>query len=103
MSFQPTAFHITTLLLLIFTAFVAVLRWRLGPETNWPLVYYAALMVFALYFEGSFPSRYVFGTIVLGLILRFEFMNTLFTRLFMLAETASLAWVARHCLDLLRA
>ena len=74
MYFRFTLFNVITLGVMALTAWVAVKRFAWRLESNWPLAYYALLVVYMHSFEGSLDKYWVFSGIICALFLRFEFL-----------------------------
>ena len=73
--FQPTAINITTLLMVAITVWLIYNRQRGRLDSNWPLFYYVALVMFSWRFRDVLHPSMVFIGVVAGLLLRFEFMG----------------------------
>ena len=98
MSFQPTTFNLTTLLLGALTVWIIVTRYRSPAESNnWPLFYFVALVAYSEKFEGVLRSEAVFAVIVVGLLLRFEFLSGWVLKVIMWAETALMGYILIRC------
>ena len=75
MYFRWTLFNGCTLLLMALTIPVAVARLRGVLESNWPLLYYAALLAYWKAFEGGLSTYAVLLGVACGVLLRFEFLG----------------------------
>lgn len=94
---QPTAYNITTLLLLAVTIFIVQLRWRSKLDTNWPLFYYLALVVYIKRFEDVIDPMWVYTAVVSALLLRFEYLAGWALKVVQVIETACLIYVILRC------
>ncbi|MCS7314893.1 MAG: hypothetical protein RMI94_05685 [Bryobacterales bacterium] len=75
MYFRFTLFNSLTLLVMAASAAMIWIRLRFSVEKTWPLGYYAILIAYSEAFPGSLSPYAVFGGVVCGLLLRFEFMG----------------------------
>jgi hypothetical protein len=77
-----------------FTVFIAGLRQRKPVDNNWPFIYWVLVVMFTL----SRPEEtYNFNIVLLGLgmgmMLRFEFMNSSFVKLVGYIELAVMGYI----------
>src|SRR3954469_4520674 len=94
MNFHATNFTVTMLLIVAFTIFIAGVRNRKSIDSNWPIIYWAAVITFTLARpEETFDFRFVLIGIGAALLLRFEFMNDFFVKLFRTVETIAFVYV----------
>jgi len=75
MYFKFTQFSICTLILIGLTIWVIVARIRGRLESNWPLVYYALILVYWKAFEGGLSPYWIYVGLVSAVLLRFEFLG----------------------------
>lgn len=61
--------------LAVATLWLGINRWTIKLESNWPLVYYGLLVVFANMFSYLVNPFVLYLAVICGLFLRFEFMN----------------------------
>jgi hypothetical protein len=81
-------------LLIAFTIFIAVVRSKRPLENNWPLLYWILVVFFVLVrAEDSFNPTYLLIGLASGLLLRFEFMNSMFIRIIRTVELAAMLYV----------
>ncbi|HYP12568.1 MAG TPA: hypothetical protein VEQ63_01480 [Bryobacteraceae bacterium] len=94
MSINATSYTVSIMLLMAFTIAIAIVRWRSSLESNWPLLYwiFITLVSFRL-LNDTWNLRYIAAGLGSGLLLRFEFMNTLFARLIQVVELCVWAYV----------
>lgn len=97
--FQPSAFNITTFLLLALTVWTIYSRYRTRLENNWPLFYYLALVAYTRKFEQVMDFNYVLVAIVCAALLRFEFLGGWFVKVLQFVETAALGYVIIRCVS----
>lgn len=93
---NPAAFSITTGLLVAFAAWVIYIRTRAhGTESNVPLVYYALIVYYVVGWSDStaLPPSLVYGSLVLALLLRFEFMSGAFMKVVATIECCALTTI----------
>lgn len=75
-----TPFHAITLILMAATLAMGVTRLMGETETNWPLLYYAALVGYMIKFEGSLDNYWVLAGVICALLLRFEALGGILTK-----------------------
>jgi hypothetical protein len=81
MVFHASNFSVVVLLLLAFTVFMMGVRQRKPLENNWPLTYWALMLAFTYVRpEETFNILAIGAGLTSGLMLRFEFMNTIVTK-----------------------
>ena len=92
MDFRASNFTVSILLLMAFTVWMMIIRNKKPLENNWPLIYWVLiLMVSVMNPQDTWDFRIVLIGLGAGLLLRFEFMNKLFTRIVKTVEFA--AWI----------
>jgi len=90
---QPTTFNITTLCMLGLTVWVVWTRHRTQLENNWPLFYYLMLVLYSNKFEEAVNPTVVFLTVVMALLLRFEFLGGRLLQTVKVLETIGLVYI----------
>src|SRR3712207_5916991 len=94
MSFHATNFTVSILLLMALTVFMAVVRTKKPLENNWVLFYWMLVTFVAIANPAEiFDFRIILLGLFAGLLLRFEFMNRMVTRLAMTIEMIGFAYV----------
>jgi len=92
MGFTADVFSVTTLLLVAFALFVIFIRTKNWLDSNVPIIYYVAMIIYVKSIDNPrLPLWVVLVGFALGGLLRFEFMNTVFTRIIKALEMATLA------------
>jgi len=94
MGFTADVFSVTTLLLVAFALFVVYIRIKNWLDSNVPIIYYIAMIVYVRSISIDNPRLPLWLVLVgfaLGGLLRFEFMNPVFTRIIKTLELATLA------------
>ena len=92
MSFTADVFSVTTLLLVAFALFVIYIRTKNWLDSNVPIIYYVAMIIYVKSIDNPrLPLWVVLVGFALGGLLRFEFMNTVFTRIIKALEMLTLA------------
>jgi hypothetical protein len=61
--------------LAVATLWLGINRWNIKLDSNWPLVYYALLVIFSNNFPNLLNPYVLYLAVVSGLFLRFEFLN----------------------------
>lgn len=85
------ASQVTLGLLILFGVFVAYTRMKNWLDSNVPIFFYILLIGFMQANDGSVPFWLICTGCGLALMLRFEFMNTVFTRGVKFLELTALA------------
>lgn len=101
MYFRFTLFNTLTLVVMGATAAMVWVRFRFSLEKTWPLVYYLMVIAYSEAFPGSLSPYWVFAGVVIGLLLRFEFMGGPVLKGVRLAELAVFGYVLVRSLQLL--
>lgn len=101
MYFYFTVFNIITLLLLAATVLVGVKRFSLHMDSNWPLVYYSAVIAYSRWFTYSLPDYWVLAGLSCGLLLRFEFLGAALVKLIRAIELLIFAYIILRCAKLI--
>ncbi|MCL4795569.1 MAG: hypothetical protein KJZ84_13475 [Bryobacteraceae bacterium] len=84
-----------TFALAVATVWLAINRFGLKLENNWPLVYYGLLVVFLHMYPLVLNPYVIYVAVVSGLLLRFEFLNDriiLFVRIVEMLCFAVIGW-----------
>lgn len=92
---------VATFFLAVGALWVALARFTIRPENSWPLVFYGCLLIWANSFENNIDPRILYGAVVCGMLLRFEFLNQkmiLIVRFLELAGLIMIAWGLFHIL-----
>ncbi len=89
-----SAIDLTTLLMV---ALAAVVLWVLSKkkfDSNLPLMFYLGLVVFN-HFTDRGVDQYLFGGgLILAMLLRFEFLNSAFSKMLMVLEMCAVVLIA---------
>lgn len=88
-------FNVSTMLLVAFACWVIYLRTKGSIHSNIPLVYYAVIVYYIVGY-GEFttlPPLLVYFSLLLALVLRFEFMNGTVTKVVSVFECCGLAGI----------
>ena len=94
MGFHATNFTVSVLLTMAVTVFMIFLRMRKPVENSWVMIYWIGVTMATLARpEDLYDYRIIFIGLAAGLMLRFEFMNRVFTRMTMIVEMAIFAYV----------
>jgi len=101
MYFQITLFNIVTLFLVGATLLVAVKRFSARVDSNLPLTYYGLLLAYWRGNAYTLDTYWVFGGLVCGLLLRFEFLGGAVEKLIRLLEQFVFMYVALRCVRLI--
>jgi len=92
MGFTADVFSVTTLLLVAFALFVIFIRTKNWLDSNVPIIYYVAMIIYVRSIDNPrLPLWVILVGFALGGLLRFEFMNTVLTRIVKGLEMATLA------------
>ena len=77
---------------------VILVRLRGDVAGNLSILYGAAMIYYANAYDTQVPSDFVYGMAALSLLLRFEFLNGVFTRLLRVIELFVVARVGYLCM-----
>ncbi|MFN9296307.1 MAG: hypothetical protein ACK6DZ_01175, partial [Acidobacteriota bacterium] len=79
---MSTEFFLATIIEIAFTIAMLLFRYSsLQAVSNWPLVYYALLVLYLQIFPESLARELVFCAIALSMLIRFEFLSEGFLKL----------------------
>jgi hypothetical protein len=81
---------VTAVLIIGFGVFVMYTQWKNWFDNNLAIIFYVIFFSFMKTVDGVVPSWLVFTGFGLALILRFEFMNTGFTKFIKYLELGTL-------------
>jgi hypothetical protein len=96
-----TLFNVLTLGLMAATVLVAVKRFTLRVDSNWPLAYYGILIAYWRAFAYTLDNYWVFAGLLCGLLLRFEFLGGAAEKLIRAVEIAVFLYVVVRCVILI--
>lgn len=85
-----TATSVTAVLIIAFGVLAMYTQWRNWFDSNLPVLFYIVFFVFMRTIDGAVPFWLICTGFGLALVLRFEFMNTAFTRLIKYLELGAL-------------
>jgi hypothetical protein len=86
-----TASSVTAVLLIAFGVFVMYTQWKNWFDSNLPIIFYVAFFSFTESIDaGVIPFWLMVAGFGMALVLRFEFMNTGFTRVVKFLELGTL-------------
>ena len=88
-------FNLSTMLLVLFACWVIYIRTKGHSESNIPLFYYGVIVYYIITYGEwtSLPPVVVYVSLVLALLLRFEFMNAGVTKVISVLECCGLACI----------
>ena len=98
---MSNAASVTTALMAAFALFVIYTRLKNWLESNVPLLYYLALIIYMKAVEGNVPMWLSLAGLCCALILRFEFMNEVFIRIVKLLEMVVLVIISYLCVTMI--
>jgi hypothetical protein len=91
---NANTFSVTTALLVAGAAFVAYIRTKNWLDSNVPIFFYVGLLAYARFFgDNKIPMWLILAGFGLTLLLRFEFMSTIFIRITKVLEYVALAGI----------
>ena len=97
---MSNALSVTTGLMAAFALFVVYTRLKNWLESNVPLLFYIALIIYMRAVDGTVPLWLSLAGFALALIIRFEFMNETFTRIVKIIEMLVLAVIIYLCVTM---
>jgi hypothetical protein len=89
MTLSNTA-SVTAVLLIAFGVFVMYTQWKNWFDSNLPIIFYVSFFLFMQSVDGVVPFWLIASGFGLAMVLRFEFMNTGFTRFIKYLELGAL-------------
>ncbi len=102
MGFTADVFSVTTLLLVAFALFVIYIRIKNWLDSNVPIIYYVVMIVYVKSIDNPhLPLWVILVGFALGGLLRFEFMNTAFTRIIKTLEILTLCAIIYFSLTMI--
>lgn len=81
------------------TTWLFVVRGRMLPEDNWPLVYYLGMVFYQKMGGGFLDANFIYAGVVCAMLIRFEFMSQTVVKLFRFMEGICLVYIVWRCLD----
>jgi len=97
---MSNAASVTTVLMAILALYVIYTRLKNWLESNIPLYYYVFLVIYMKAVDGSVPLWLSLAGMGCALILRFEFINEIFTRVVKFVEMIILAAIIYLCVTM---
>jgi hypothetical protein len=94
--------NVFSLLLMAATAVILYLRFAGRQDSNWPLFYYAGLILYLYRFDGVFDAGLVYAGVITALVLRFEYLAGYLWAGVRAIESAFLTYVMWRTLGVLR-
>jgi len=86
--------NVLSLLLIALGVYVLCFLGKRKLDSNLPLVFYGAVFAFVRYSERDLHPYIFFGGLIVALLLRFEFMNRLFTTMALSLEMLAIGAIA---------
>lgn len=102
MYYRATPFDITTACLIAFALLVIYTRFRNWIDSNIPILFYLAMIVYTNALEGRMPP-WVYLGFGFGLLLRFEFLSAGLINVIKVGELGILSVLIYDCIALIRA
>lgn len=101
MEFAANPFNFSTTLLIAFACWVLYIRAKAPPDTNIPLIYYGVMIYYTIMYEPQVrvPPMIIYASLVLALVLRFEFMNSAFAKFIGVLEFCGIGAIIYYCLS----
>jgi uncharacterized membrane protein len=92
---------LTTFALAVAAVWIALNRYRIRLDSNWPVVFYLAMLVHA----GSYPfmvnAWLLYAAVICGMLLRFEFLGRRSVEIIRAGEVGALALISWQMFHLL--
>src|ERR1700730_17975444 len=98
---KSDALTVTTALIVAFALFVLYTRLKNWLDSNIPIFFYVLLVVFVNSVQNDVSHLLVYAPFALGLLLRFDFMNTTAAKLIKLLEFCAIALIVWQCRTLI--
>jgi len=99
--FRADNFTVVVLVLMAFTIIVIRVRLTKPLENTWPLVYWVLILFFTVMRpEETFNLVLILAGVICGFLLRYEFMNSIFTRIIRYIEYIVWTYVLLRSMNL---
>lgn len=76
-----------------------IMRSRLAPESNWPLVYYLSVFIYMRALGTFLQPEFVYSGVVCAMMIRFEFMANWLIKFIRFLESICLLIITWHCIE----
>ena len=98
---DSSPFTVSTIILVAFACWVFYIRTKGNVESNIPLFYYGVIIYYVIGYGDytSLPPMLVYLSLLLALVLRFEFMNKGFTKIVGVLECCGIAGIVYYNLS----
>ena len=90
MYFDATPTNMTEVLVVVLAMVSIVMLMRKRYDSNLPLLFYFSALVFTSAFDRPVDPLVMYGSFAFALLLRFEFLNTAFTKFIAFCTTCGL-------------
>jgi hypothetical protein len=97
MIFDPTPTNMAEVLLLALAAWAGLVLWKRRLDSNLPLIFYLFLLAFRNATERTINIYLLCAGLGLVLLLRFEFLNSGFTKIVLMLEFLALGLITWTC------
>jgi hypothetical protein len=101
MYFQITFFNVVTVCLMAATLLMAVKRFTIRLDSNWPLIYYGLLVAYWYGYTYTLDDYWMAGGLLCGLLLRFEFLGGAIEKPIRALELGVFTYVVGRCVTLI--
>ncbi len=101
MSIRLTDVGVLAMAMMAITIWLMYLRPKMPAESNWPLLYFIALVVYQKTYLDTMNPYPIFAGIVCAAMIRFEFMNLRLVKYFRWIEFLMLSYVVWRLLGYL--
>ncbi len=81
------------------TGWLFAARGRMAMESNWPLFYYLAMVLYQKSGGQFLEANFIYAGVVCAMMIRFEFMSQGFVKVFRVIEAICLIYIIWRCLD----
>jgi hypothetical protein len=99
MSFRFTDIELAALVACAITGWLFAARGRMASESNWPLVYYLAMVFYQKTIGHFLEANFIYAGVVCAMLIRFEFMSPIVVKIFRFIEGICLIYVVWSTLD----
>jgi len=97
---MSNAANVTTILMAALAVYVMYTRLKNWLDSNVPILYYVFLIIYVRAVDGDVPIWLSLAGMGCALILRFEFMNEIFTRVVKFIEFGVLSVIIYLCVTM---
>ena len=101
MAIRLTDLGALAMAMMVITILLVYMRPKIVTDSNWPLLYFFALVVYQKMYDDIMSPYPIFVGVMCAAMIRFEFMSARFVKYFRWLETLTLVYVLWRLLGFL--